>query len=168
MLRAISAAFVVALAIPFAAAGEDEADASFQRPGPSGSSDAVYKSRIEPHWSSDSTHFWYRNDLSEGRCEYVLVAALPGERKIAFDHARLAKSLSAAAKRDVDAERLALEELEFDLAASEMIFRAEGKDWRCHLESYELREEQNRAAASATPLATTRRGAGRAPERTWN
>ena len=145
MLRPFLATLVLALPFTFAAAGEDEGDASFQRPGPGGAPSGVYKSRIEPHWSSGGDHFWYRNDLSGGRREYILVNASRGERQLAFDHARLAKALSAAAKQGVDAERLALEDLEFDLDANELIFRAEGKDWRCKLESYDIHEEPNRA-----------------------
>lgn len=145
MVRATLAACVVVLIIPFAAGGEERGDAPWQRRDFDGGSAGVYKARIEPHWSSDGAHFWYRNDLADGRREYVLVDAERGERKVAFDHARLAKSLAAAAQRDVDGERLELDDLEVDLAANELVFRAEGKDWRCHLESYELREEPNRA-----------------------
>lgn len=144
MYRTRLTALILALVFPLAAAGEEEADAPFQRPNPNGPAGRVYKAQIEPHWSSDGAHFWYRNDLSGGRREYVLVDAARGERKIAFDHQRLAKAIGMATGRDVDAERLLLHDLEFDLAAKEVIFFAEGKSWRCPLESYEIREEPDR------------------------
>jgi len=45
----------------------------------------VFKSRVVPHWLPDNTQFWYRNDLSEERREFILVNAETGIRRPAFD-----------------------------------------------------------------------------------
>src|SRR4051812_38342269 len=45
-----------------------------------------------PTWT-DATHFWYRKSVKGGN-EFVMVDAATGQKTAAFDHARLATSLS--------------------------------------------------------------------------
>ena len=99
---------------------------------------AVYKEHIDPHWSEDNSHFWYRNDLAGGQREYVLVDVVAGQRRTAFDHARLANALADAGIENVEAERLAVEALKFNLTGKTVEFRTGGREFQCHLESYEL------------------------------
>src|ERR1700730_5180913 len=53
----------------------------------------IFRSAVRPHWM-DEYHFWYRNDLPEGKREFVLVDAAAPSRKPAFDSARLAAALT--------------------------------------------------------------------------
>jgi dipeptidyl aminopeptidase/acylaminoacyl peptidase len=99
---------------------------------------AVYKSRIHAHWSNDISHFWYRNDLAEGRREFVLVDVKKGARKAAFDHERLAKALVVAGINKAQAGRLPLDHLQFDLAKNVVTFQAAGRHFRCDLKSYQV------------------------------
>src|SRR5262249_59655785 len=50
----------------------------------------AFKMRITPHWFDGNDRFWYRNDLPGGAKEFVLVDAVGGTRRPAFDPARLA------------------------------------------------------------------------------
>jgi dipeptidyl-peptidase-4 len=54
----------------------------------------VRNESMQPHWIGDSGRFWYRRDGSDGP-EFVLVTAA-GVKSPAFDHAALARALSAA------------------------------------------------------------------------
>ncbi len=152
-------------------AGDDaswtEHAAPLQRPRQPREAGGVYKSRIEPHWSRDGGHFWYRNDLRGGAREFILVDPAAGTRRLALDHARLADALSAAGVGDARADRLPLEALDFDLAGGLASFRAGGKFWRCRLETYELAPAEEQAApaddrallpARDAPRASTRNG----------
>ena len=56
----------------------------------------VVKVGVRPNWSADGSRFWYRNDLAAGAREFIAVDAERGERKPAFDHAKLAEALSEA------------------------------------------------------------------------
>ena len=56
----------------------------------------VYKTSIDPHWFADNTCFWYRNDLREGKREFIVVDAAAGLRRSAFDHQRLADAMGEA------------------------------------------------------------------------
>ena len=55
----------------------------------------LLRAGVTPNWLPDE-RFWYRVTIAEGR-EFVLVDAASGTRAPAFDHARLAAGLSAAA-----------------------------------------------------------------------
>jgi dipeptidyl-peptidase-4 len=98
----------------------------------------VLRSRIEPHWFGDNDAFWYRNDLSEGRREFVLVDALAGKRELAFDHGQLAKALGEKLGKPLDAARLPLEAIEFVDGKAAIRFVAEAKYWKFTLASGEL------------------------------
>ncbi len=127
----------------------------------------VYKARIEPHWFAEDTHFWYRNDLPGSRCEFILVDAVKGARKSAFDHARLADALEAAGVADVRADRLPIEDLEFNLADHTLVFRIGEDAWRCNLETYTLQplEPDEMAKRQTAPAQDVpRRSTGTGPE----
>lgn len=89
----------------------------------------VYKERIRPTWLPGGDRFWYRNDLSGGRREFVLVDAPKGRRSPAFDHTRLAESLAKALGREVQPDRLPIDALEFDGGAVRFTVGERGFRW---------------------------------------
>jgi len=97
--------------------------------------DLVYKTKITPHWFAGNTKFWYRNDLPNGK-EFVLVDAEKGTRKPAFDHARLAGSLSKATGRKYSAENLPFNSIRFSEDGKSIDFSVEPR-WKCDLTTYE-------------------------------
>ena len=100
----------------------------------------VFKQQVRPNWSSDNTRFWYRNNLTDGEREFVMVDVKAGERKPAFDHKRLAEALGEATGQEVSARRLPVDRLEFTESASELVIVSNGKKWRCELQSYKLEQ----------------------------
>ena len=99
----------------------------------------VFKDRIAPRWFANNTRFWYRNDLRGGAREFVLVDADRGTRQPAFDHGRLASSLSQVAGIPCHADRLPIESIEFidDAGTPAIRFKAADQTWKCSLASYE-------------------------------
>ncbi len=142
---------------------EAEDDLSFDSPqqragrgGPGGA--LVFKNRIAPRWFADNTRFWYRNDLANRGKEFILVDAEKGTREPAFDHARLAASLSKAIGSEVKADRLPFDEIAFLDAGPAIQFRSQGikfrvgdTTWKCSLSSYECSKTDE--AAPQTPPA---------------
>ncbi len=112
----------------------------------------VYKASVNPHWFADNTGFWYRNDLRGGRREFIVVEAVKGVRRPAFDHKRLADALREAGIEDARPDRLPLEALEFELAEGALIFRAGGNAWRCDLQEYALRRIDGREPVAGDGL----------------
>ncbi len=49
----------------------------------------VARSRVEPKWTADGKHLWYRNDLAAGKQEFVLVDLQTGARQIVADPSKL-------------------------------------------------------------------------------
>lgn len=118
----------------------------------------MYRDRVEPHWLEGGRQFWYRNDLKGGGREFVFVDAEKGQRRAAFDHARLAEALSRAMGRPIRAEQLPVEELIFEPDAAAVVLRGREKSWRLDLGSYELRQVADGAPSSASlPAAGTPR-----------
>ncbi len=98
----------------------------------------VYKDRIRVHWFQDNTRFWYRNDLADGKREFILVDAEAGRRRDAFDGQQLATALAEASGKDVDAEKLDIDRLVFDPNGTSVTFSFEGQWWECDLGSYKI------------------------------
>jgi len=97
----------------------------------------VYKAQITPHWFSNNTEFWYRNDLRGGTKEFILVDAEKGVRQRAFDHDKLAASLAKAAGEEVKADKLPFSDIQFVENGNAITFDAFSKSWRCDLDSYQ-------------------------------
>jgi dipeptidyl-peptidase-4 len=134
----------------------------------------VFKARVEPHWFDGNNRFWYRNDLAGGRREFVLVDAVHGQRKPAFDHARLAADLGKATGRKVTADRLPFDRITPLGAGDVLQFRAAEKWWKYDRRSGHLAEtdrpEPEPAAPAAAPPARRRprsRAGSRSPDGRW-
>lgn len=96
----------------------------------------VYKTQIEPRWFAGGSRFWYRSDLAKARQEFVLVDAAQGTREAAFDHARLAASLSQATGKTYEGDRLPFREIAFADDGKSVLFAVDKTVWQCDLSSY--------------------------------
>ncbi len=124
----------------------------------------VYKDRIAPHWFGDGTCFWYRNDLSAGAREFILVNAEEGTRVEAFDHAKLAKALSEAAGVEYEANQLPFDSIEFTDDLQTIRFTVEQTTWACDLTSYACSKAQAVESRPDTDEPERPRRRGRRPD----
>jgi dipeptidyl-peptidase-4 len=69
--------------------------------------------RVEPHWFGGNDRFWYRNDLADGAREFVVVDAVAGTRRPAFDHAELAEALARVLGRPQTPTHLPVDRIAF-------------------------------------------------------
>jgi dipeptidyl aminopeptidase/acylaminoacyl peptidase len=99
--------------------------------------------------------FWYRKSVKGGN-EFVLVDAQALAKKPAFDHERLASSLSAAAGDKYTAVTLPFTTFEFADNESAITFTAASSRWRCTLSDYVCKKEG--------PAGNGQRGAGQSPQ----
>ncbi|MBN1126626.1 MAG: prolyl oligopeptidase family serine peptidase [Sedimentisphaerales bacterium] len=106
--------------------------------------DLVYKTTIEPHWFDENRKFWYRNDLRDGR-EFILVECEKGTRQEAFDHEKLAQSLSEQTGNKYTARTLPFTAIRFSEDGKSIEFEIEKPRWTCDLTTYECKplEEEN-------------------------
>ncbi|HTS28494.1 MAG TPA: DPP IV N-terminal domain-containing protein [Bryobacteraceae bacterium] len=89
----------------------------------------VFGSGVVPNWLPDE-RFWYRNTTANGT-EFVLVDPAKGTRQPAFDHAKVAAALSAAAGGTYEANRLPFTDLEFSPDGQSVTVNAGGRRWKC-------------------------------------
>lgn len=87
---------------------------------------------VRPNWLPDG-RFWYRNATPRGS-EYVMVDPARRTRGPAFDHARLAATLSRAADTTYDPANLPFSQLEFSPDAKSVTLDARGKRWTCDVQ----------------------------------
>ncbi len=91
------------------------------------------------NWIEKTSRFWYRKSVKGGN-EFVLVDAETLARKPAFDHARLAASISAAGSEKVTALTLPLTFLSFVDDGRSIQFVAGGSTWKCDLSDYSCKK----------------------------
>lgn len=138
----------VAIGLIPAVAGAQGALADYQRAEqllPPAVDELVLNERVEAHWVGESDRFWYVRERTEGK-EFLAVDAERATREPAFDHARLAGALAAAAGIPVDAGDLPFESFEIadegarlgadalgaiELAVEEQRYRCELGDYTC-------------------------------------
>jgi dipeptidyl-peptidase-4 len=116
----------------------------------------VFKDRVTAHWLKDNKRFWYRNDLPEGKREFIFVDTDKAVRRPAFDHEKLAESLSKVIDQEVDAEKLAIDRLIFDETDSSLTFSYDNSWWKCDLKSYKI-ESTSRDESATSSLEPLRR-----------
>ena len=83
---------------------------------------------VEPRWLSDGGRFWYHARTRAG-ATFVLVDPRRGTREPAFDHARLAASLSRAAGAAYDAGALPFDRIEFVRGGAAIQFDVGAARW---------------------------------------
>jgi dipeptidyl aminopeptidase/acylaminoacyl peptidase len=97
----------------------------------------VFKAQITPRWFHNNTRFWYRNDLRGGRKEFVVADTERGKREAAFDHQKLAAALSKVMGKEVQAEQLPFDRIEFVKDEKAVRFQVGDATWECDLATYE-------------------------------
>ena len=96
----------------------------------------IERDRVEPAWFDHNTRFWYRMDLFDSRQEFVLVDAAKGTRQPAFDHARVAAALTRLTGKDVAADRLPIDALDFETVPGAILLQGIGQVWHLDPETY--------------------------------
>ncbi|RYY24744.1 MAG: hypothetical protein EOO04_12675, partial [Chitinophagaceae bacterium] len=96
----------------------------------------VYKYSVQANWQEDGESFWYKNILPDSVIEYVYIHAAKSLRQPAFDHARLAKALTALTNSPMDPDRLVISNIYYDNNRKSMRIQVDGKWLVCDLNTY--------------------------------
>src|ERR1051326_6457735 len=89
----------------------------------------IFRGGVRPAWLADG-RFWYRVTTPEGS-EFMLGDPQKGTRAPAFDHAKLATALSAAAATKYEASKHAFTAMEFSPQAESLSCNADRKPFVC-------------------------------------
>lgn len=102
---------------------------------PSNARKLVFNDRLAANWIEDSPRFWYKKDLKDGKM-FILVDPERNSAKPAFDHEKLAASLSSASGEKYLSNNLPFDSLKFGDKEKAIEFDV-GKDrWTCDLATY--------------------------------
>ena len=115
-------------------------------------------SSVRPNWLPGDK-FWYRTLTAQGS-EFILVDPVKGTRSPAFDQQKLAASLSNATGEKYEANRLPFQTISFSDDNKAVIFHANGKQWRCDLQTYACTPDSSSPKQGATGGFGRRRGMG--------
>jgi dipeptidyl aminopeptidase/acylaminoacyl peptidase len=124
--------------------------------------EGMYKAQVTPNWFANNTKFWYRNNLSGGTREFILVDAERGTRERAFDHAAVAKQIGG----DTEATKLPVEELKYSADGETVTLLGRAKSWKLNFKNGKLQESSSEKAeatseglpAGSRPRPSTRTG----------
>lgn len=94
----------------------------------------VKNERIIPHWINGTKRFWYRRDMVNGY-EYVVIDTDNKTKSIAFDHVRLAETLTKLAGHKIDPANLPFEVIGLS-PGIQLHASIPGRQLTCDLKSY--------------------------------
>ncbi|MGV3479554.1 MAG: DPP IV N-terminal domain-containing protein [Sphingobium sp.] len=95
----------------------------------------VARTTLAPNWIGEGNRFWYLDSYQQRRT-FIMVDPVANHQGPAFDHARLAKGLAAAAQIQVVPEALPFASFTFTPDGRAISFSVKDKGWRCSLADY--------------------------------
>jgi dienelactone hydrolase len=104
----------------------------------------IFRHRVEPQWIGASNRFWYRNDLPDGKREFIHVDAATGIRAPALDHQRVAEAMMEFTSGQdsqgeaIDSERLPIDRLHYSEEEDSLILIASKRSFRWNPVTFEL------------------------------
>ena len=113
----------------------------------------VYNYPISPEWIERTDRFWYRRPVSDGHM-FIYVDPVADEQRPAFDHPRLAATLSSASGHGYEPQRLPFETIELLDSAQRLRFWEKPKLGKAN-------QQEGHTSEPATD------GAGETPYRRW-
>ena len=124
--------------------------------------------RVRPTWLPDD-RFWYRDASPEG-IQFVLFDPARGTHQPAFDHAKVAAALSAAASKTYEAAHLPFMTFDFSADQQSISFSLRGQNWKCDLQAYTCASEAKVAVPAAAPSPEVKSPDGKSAAfiRDWN
>ena len=105
---------------------------------------------VHPRWLPDD-RFWYRDVGPEGS-EFVLFDAAHPTRQPAFDHAKIAAALSAAAGKTYTATHLPFMSFDFSVDGKSISFSVQAKHWTCDLQGTHCAADSKPTDHGAAPV----------------
>ena len=109
----------------------------------------IFNARVKPNWLENVDKFWYLNHTRKGK-EFILVDAIQGSRRHAFDHVKLASSLSEAAGVPYDPTNLPFDTIE--IQDDKINLNIGNSRWVCDTETYRCVQQGERSEASPSEL----------------
>ena len=99
----------------------------------------VYNLELQPNWINNTSKFWYENINEHGK-KFIVINPKLNSKQSAFDHKRLAHSLSIILDTTFSANNLPFSSLEYSLDEKSIQFMLKDKNYNCNLNNYVCNE----------------------------
>ena len=96
---------------------------------------------VNPNWMSGD-RFWFKSLTATGS-EFILVNPVKGTRMVAFDHKRLATTLSAATGKSYTGEKLPFQYFTYTPDGNAITFTANGTGFKADLQNYVITKSED-------------------------
>ena len=111
---------------------------------------------VKPNWINNSDKFWYIREFKEG-FEFLIFNPRNNTFEAAFDHEKVANSLSTQFNRKISAKSLPFNSITILEDQTKFIFSSIGKEWICDLELYQISEFKEEFVSKPTELLSPNR-----------
>lgn len=111
----------------------------------------VFRSQVDANWLKGE-RFWYRIKIGPQENRFILVNAKTGVRKEAFDHKKVAASLSKATGKQVNPDQLPIRSLRLSEDGQSIVFSFGGKTWKYNSKTTEIYEGEPATASNGTTV----------------
>jgi dipeptidyl aminopeptidase/acylaminoacyl peptidase len=111
---------------------------------------------VRPNWLPGDK-FWFR-DLDAHGSEFILVDPVKKGLSGVFDQGKLAAALSTATGKQYTGLMLPFQTFAFSPDNHSVIFKVDGKQWKCDLQSYQVVADTGKMSGSMAGLESGRRG----------
>lgn len=95
----------------------------------------ILNNRVEINWTDDGEQFWYQRESDDGST-FVMVDPQSGTQNPAFDHQRLAESLTQEVSESFDRWNLPFDEFSYANSSEAIRFEIGEDQYHCDLDSY--------------------------------
>lgn len=96
----------------------------------------IYNAPKDFHWQNDQV-FWYVNKTKQGS-QYIKINAASKTRDLAFDHSKMASSLSEFLKDSITANNIEIHDLQEDEIQNTIKFKTDKLELLCDLTTYKI------------------------------
>jgi dipeptidyl-peptidase-4 len=112
-------------------------------------SSLVVGGSVAPNWLPDE-RLWYRNTSADGT-EFILVDPVTRTHEPAFDHVKLAATLSAAAGATYQPRQLPFQSIAYSADGSKVLFDLDNRRWSCGVDGKKCEPTGQAAAVPGAP-----------------
>ncbi|MCP5102350.1 MAG: prolyl oligopeptidase family serine peptidase, partial [bacterium] len=113
----------------------------------------IYHANVAPNWIKKTSGFWYKSNTREDK-KFILVDSKKRKRKPAFNHQKLAQSLSKLMEKEYKPYELPFDGFEFTKDGKAITFKTGKQKIKCILKTYKcekVEEEKKDPVVAVAP-----------------
>ena len=111
----------------------------------------ILNQQLTPNWIANSQRFWYVRQGAGGTKTFMLVDPAAGSKAAAFDHKKMADTVTKLSGNAADAEKLPFTRFDFSNDLSKVRFKLGEKAYEVDLKTYEAKDYSGEVSPDVRP-----------------